>query len=94
VATMWRKGWYPAMTHECRLRKLQTNFNHASLSHSKYCEITREYQFDSPSINFWLLQWEFSRDGPVSQDHENVLKRITFKKKLIARLTGSFISVA
>ena len=63
VATLWREGDKPETTHDCRSRQLQTNLNHASLPQQDV-GVTREYQFDSPSIIAVSILLEFSRDGP------------------------------
>ena len=51
------------MTHVLRSRQLPTNHNHA-FWYLPTAGATREYQFDSPSINALLSGSEFSRDGP------------------------------
>jgi hypothetical protein len=52
--------WERPTTHVKRSRQLPTNHNHAALRAS----VTREYQFDSPSISAALPGPGLSRDGP------------------------------
>jgi hypothetical protein len=52
-------------------------------------EITREYQYDSPSKTASLLKSGLSRDGPGVRK-----KQIEKPGKRAMGLTGSFISVA
>ena len=72
----------PIMTHDRRSRQLRTNLNHASLS--RFGGITREYQFDSPSLSAFIPGSGFSRDGPI--------RKGALKNKVMRDLTGSFIS--
>jgi len=53
-----------SITHALRSRQLQTNLNHASLS---LFGITREYQFDSPSLKASFPGSGRSRDDPKTK---------------------------
>jgi hypothetical protein len=54
--------WERPMTHAPRSRQLPTNHNHAALR--VHARVTREYQFDSPSITAAFPGPGLSRDGP------------------------------
>lgn len=54
--------WERPMTHELRSRQLPTNHNHAALR--THARVTREYQFDSPSITVVFPGPGLSRDAP------------------------------